>query len=259
VFGRRRVTGARRSSKQSGGQRAAASIDCICAARRQGRFKVPRTAAASRRSSWARAAAGSRAASRCGPRGARRGLRGGRGRLSEETAVAEARRCSAATWVEPEEAGHGHSPNDWTRSSSSTTSIRGTHRGAPAGPEEAGYLSCSRSSPQRQARSHFANPRAGSSTFLQSCAHGRHKVAVCMGTAAISARALVLERLERELAVSAGATTADRRFTLETVAAGLLQPRPWCRGQRRPRGWISRRRPDPRRYTEARRGAREVG
>ncbi len=47
---------------------------------------------------------------------------------------------------------------------------------------------------------------------------GRHKVGVCLGTAChVRGGQAVLDRLERDLGVFAGATTTDRRFTLETV------------------------------------------
>lgn len=47
---------------------------------------------------------------------------------------------------------------------------------------------------------------------------GRHKVAVCMGTAChIRGGKQLLEKLERDFEVSVGRTTPDRRYTLETV------------------------------------------
>jgi len=47
---------------------------------------------------------------------------------------------------------------------------------------------------------------------------GKHKVCVCMGTAChIRGGHQVLDKLERDLEVKAGETTADRKFTLETV------------------------------------------
>lgn len=47
---------------------------------------------------------------------------------------------------------------------------------------------------------------------------GRHKVAVCMGTAChVRGGTQVLEALERELRIKSGRTTPDRRFTLESV------------------------------------------
>ena len=59
------------------------------------------------------------------------------------------------------------------------------------------------------------------STFYKSFSlvpTGRHKVGVCMGTAChVRGGSAVLDSLVRELGVKAGATTPDRRFTLETV------------------------------------------
>jgi NADH:ubiquinone oxidoreductase subunit E len=47
---------------------------------------------------------------------------------------------------------------------------------------------------------------------------GRHKVCVCLGTAChVRGAQGILGRLEGLLGVRAGETTADRRFTLETV------------------------------------------
>jgi len=47
---------------------------------------------------------------------------------------------------------------------------------------------------------------------------GRHKIGVCLGTAChVRGGQSILDKLERDLGVSAGTTTADRRFTLETV------------------------------------------
>jgi NADH-quinone oxidoreductase subunit E len=47
---------------------------------------------------------------------------------------------------------------------------------------------------------------------------GRHKVAVCMGTAChVRGGTQVLEGLERELGIKSGGTTPDRSFTLESV------------------------------------------
>ena len=47
---------------------------------------------------------------------------------------------------------------------------------------------------------------------------GRHRISVCLGTAChVRGGPTVLNRLEQLLAVRAGDTTADRRFTLETV------------------------------------------
>jgi len=48
---------------------------------------------------------------------------------------------------------------------------------------------------------------------------GRHSVKVCLGTAChVKGGATLLEMLERELGVSCGETTPDRRFDLERVA-----------------------------------------
>lgn len=48
---------------------------------------------------------------------------------------------------------------------------------------------------------------------------GRHVVRVCRGTAChVRGSKLVLEAIEKKLGVTAGGTTADQRFTLETVA-----------------------------------------
>lgn len=59
------------------------------------------------------------------------------------------------------------------------------------------------------------------STFYKSFSlvpTGRHKVAVCTGTAChVRGGKQVLEGLERELGVKTGGTTADRRFTLQSV------------------------------------------
>jgi len=47
---------------------------------------------------------------------------------------------------------------------------------------------------------------------------GRHCLQVCMGTAChVRGSPQVLDRLETKLGISAGATTRDRTFTLETV------------------------------------------
>jgi NADH-quinone oxidoreductase subunit E len=47
---------------------------------------------------------------------------------------------------------------------------------------------------------------------------GRHRVAVCMGTAChVRGGTQVLEGLERELGIESGGTTPDRRFTLQSV------------------------------------------
>jgi NADH-quinone oxidoreductase subunit E len=59
------------------------------------------------------------------------------------------------------------------------------------------------------------------STFYRSFSlvpTGRHKVAVCMGTAChIRGGKQLLEKLERDFEVPVGHTTPDRRYTLETV------------------------------------------
>ncbi len=48
---------------------------------------------------------------------------------------------------------------------------------------------------------------------------GKHHIRVCMGTACHLARGkLVLEALERELAIKVGETTKDANFSLERVA-----------------------------------------
>jgi len=50
-------------------------------------------------------------------------------------------------------------------------------------------------------------------------APGRHSVRVCLGTAChVRGGATLLELLERELGISCGETTPDRRFDLERVA-----------------------------------------
>ena len=47
---------------------------------------------------------------------------------------------------------------------------------------------------------------------------GRHKVAVCLGTAChVRGGTQVLEGLEREMGIKSGQTTPNRRFTLESV------------------------------------------
>lgn len=47
---------------------------------------------------------------------------------------------------------------------------------------------------------------------------GRHRISVCLGTAChVRGGQAILNRLEQLLRVRAGATTSDRRFTLETV------------------------------------------
>jgi NADH-quinone oxidoreductase subunit E len=59
------------------------------------------------------------------------------------------------------------------------------------------------------------------STFYRSFSlvpTGKHKLAVCMGTAChIRGGRNLLEKLERDLGVGVGDTTPDRRYTLETV------------------------------------------
>jgi NADH-quinone oxidoreductase subunit E len=59
------------------------------------------------------------------------------------------------------------------------------------------------------------------STFYKSFSlvpTGRHKMAVCTGTAChVRGAAQVLGGLERELGIKSGNTTPDRRFTLESV------------------------------------------
>jgi len=47
---------------------------------------------------------------------------------------------------------------------------------------------------------------------------GRHRISVCLGTAChVRGGQAILNQLERLLGVEVGGTTADRRFTLETV------------------------------------------
>jgi len=47
---------------------------------------------------------------------------------------------------------------------------------------------------------------------------GRHKVDVCLGTAChVRGGNKILEKLERDLKISVGDTTKDKRFTLESV------------------------------------------
>lgn len=47
---------------------------------------------------------------------------------------------------------------------------------------------------------------------------GRHLINVCMGTAChVRGATRVMEKIERELEISSGATTPDLKFTLETV------------------------------------------
>ena len=49
-------------------------------------------------------------------------------------------------------------------------------------------------------------------------ARGRHLINVCLGTAChVRGAVRVLEKVERSLATKRGATTKDRKFTLETV------------------------------------------
>lgn len=59
------------------------------------------------------------------------------------------------------------------------------------------------------------------STFYRSFSlvpTGKHKLAVCMGTAChIRGGSSLLDKLERDLDVGVGGTTPDRRYTLETV------------------------------------------
>lgn len=61
----------------------------------------------------------------------------------------------------------------------------------------------------------------GLATFYRSLSlipTGRHRISVCLGTAChVRGGQAILNRLERLLRVQAGGTTADRRFTLETV------------------------------------------
>jgi NADH-quinone oxidoreductase subunit E len=61
----------------------------------------------------------------------------------------------------------------------------------------------------------------GLATFYRSFSlkpTGRHRIGVCLGTAChVRGGGAVLDRLERDLAVRAGGTTTNRRFTLETV------------------------------------------
>ncbi|NWG04964.1 MAG: NADH-quinone oxidoreductase subunit NuoE [Syntrophaceae bacterium] len=47
---------------------------------------------------------------------------------------------------------------------------------------------------------------------------GRHKIDVCMGTAChVRGGTKILDKLERDLGISVGETTKDKRFTLESV------------------------------------------
>jgi NADH-quinone oxidoreductase subunit E len=61
----------------------------------------------------------------------------------------------------------------------------------------------------------------GVATFFKAFSlkpRGRHLINVCVGTAChVRGAVRVLEGVERELGLSAGETTADLRFTLETV------------------------------------------
>ncbi len=62
----------------------------------------------------------------------------------------------------------------------------------------------------------------GVATFFRAFSlkpRGRHVVTVCSGTAChVRGGPKILEEFERQLGVGAGETTADRKFTLETVA-----------------------------------------
>ena len=47
---------------------------------------------------------------------------------------------------------------------------------------------------------------------------GRHKIDVCLGTAChVRGGGKILEKVERDLGISVGETTKDKRFTLESV------------------------------------------
>lgn len=47
---------------------------------------------------------------------------------------------------------------------------------------------------------------------------GRHKIDVCLGTAChVRGGGKILDKLERDLGISVGETTKDKRFTLESV------------------------------------------
>lgn len=47
---------------------------------------------------------------------------------------------------------------------------------------------------------------------------GRHKIDVCLGTAChVRGGDKILEKMERDLSISVGETTKDKRFTLESV------------------------------------------
>jgi len=62
----------------------------------------------------------------------------------------------------------------------------------------------------------------GVATFFRAFSlkpRGRHVVTVCSGTAChVRGGPKILEEFERQLGVGAGETTADKKFTLETVA-----------------------------------------
>ena len=62
----------------------------------------------------------------------------------------------------------------------------------------------------------------GVATFFRAFSlkpRGRHVVTVCSGTAChVRGGPKILEEFERQLGLSAGETTADKKFTLETVA-----------------------------------------
>lgn len=61
----------------------------------------------------------------------------------------------------------------------------------------------------------------GVATFFKAFSlepRGRHQVTVCMGTAChVRGAQRLTERLERDLGIHSGETTADMQFTLETV------------------------------------------
>jgi NADH-quinone oxidoreductase subunit E len=47
---------------------------------------------------------------------------------------------------------------------------------------------------------------------------GRHKIDVCLGTAChVRGGGKILDKIERDLGITMGETTKDKRFTLETV------------------------------------------
>ena len=55
-------------------------------------------------------------------------------------------------------------------------------------------------------------------SFFTMVPRGRHTIRVCLGTACYVRRGQKnLDRLEKDLGIEAGGTTADRRFSLETV------------------------------------------